>query len=137
MAMYNIPQSGAVSQEVDDLRTARTEFAHKRSQLRYVLQDQIVLAQATSELLGVIEKMIEADYTVPTYINTAGWGATPTEQRPEDLLGTLSPLLMCHADKLQALANSYGYQISMHPRLTEHGRLYGHWGTPEQACEGQ
>lgn len=124
MAIYNIPPAGQVSDEVEALRTKRTEFAHARSQLMYTLQDQLALAEATRELLSVVQVLLSSDYVVPTTINFC---SSKEQQAPETLSGTLPPFVMAHADKLQALANAYGYQICMHPKLTDHGRLYPHW----------
>lgn len=132
MAIYNIPAAGPVSQEVDDLRTARTAFAYKRGQMHHMVQEQIALAEATHELLKTIEQLLDDDYVVPAQIN-ASFSSTQGGA-PESLPGTLPPSVMVHADKLQALANSYGYQISMHPKLTDHGRLCSHWQSPEQPC---
>lgn len=141
MSIYNIPPAGQVSDEIEALRTKRTEFAHARGQLMYTLQDQIALAAATSELLDVIQKLLSDDYVVPMQIRAAQistescraqgigskiYGASQ-ESAPEELPGTLPPFVMAHADKLQALANAYGYQICMHPKLTDHGRLYSYW----------
>jgi len=133
MALYNIPPTGAISKEVDDLRTAREEFAQKRSMLRYMLQNQQELAAATTELLSTIAELFGADYVVPKTISIGT--AKYSEQAPETLPGTLPPFVMQHADKLQALANSYGYQICMHPKLTDHGRLYPHWQVAKDCGE--
>lgn len=128
MALYNIPPSGKVPDEIETLRTKRTEFAHARSQLMYTLQDQIALAEATCDLLAAVQNLLRTDYVVPTTINFC---SNKEQQAPETLLGTLPPSVMMHADKLQALANAYGYQICMHPKLADHGRLYSHWGSAD------
>lgn len=128
MALYNIPPAGKVSDEVEALRAKRTEFAHARSQLMYTLQDQIALAEATCGLLAAVQDLLRTDYVVPIIFNPC---SHKEQQAPETLPGTLPPSVMAYADKLQALANAYGYQICMHPKLTDHGRLYGYWGSAD------
>lgn len=113
---------GPVPEAVDSLRNARNAFAHQRAQLLYRVEDEIGLAEATRELLDVIKQMLRADYQVPTTITFTG------EPAPEALPGTLPPFVARNADKLHALAATYGYRIDEHPVLRDHARLCSYWG---------
>lgn len=120
----SLPSSelGPVPEAVDSLRNARNQFAHQRAQLLYRVDDEIGLAEATRELLNVIKQLLRADYEVPTTLKFTG------EPAPEMLPGTLPPFVARHADKLHALAATYGYRIDGHPVLRDHARLYSYWG---------